>query len=808
MMEPKAHILIIDDNEELAEGLYDFLEDNGFSVECSYNGKDAVALMHSNSFDIALVDVRLPDIAGDELSRKLRYISPSTEFILMTASVSLDSVIEAVKQEHVVSYEIKPINMDHLLSTINQISRRKRADNELKENYRKQEILNRLLKISLHESDLSNQLEESLDVILSIPWMPTLPKGGIFLVDYEDEILVMKVSRRLDKRQIEMCSSVPFGHCICGRVAKTGNIIYKECVDEQHENLYEGIVPHGHYIVPIKLNKRVIGVLLLYLNERQQRHEREELFLESIANTLAGMIKRKQVEEGLREQEESLRAIYTTADNIALITIDLGGESAKILDFSPGAEKMFGYCKEEVIKERVAILHPQKFINDISAMEEALRRGERGFSGETVQIRKGGEEFPVFYTIHPRYDANKRVIGALGVVIDLTSQKKIEKERLKIQKLESLGILAGGIAHDFNNYLACILGHIALAKLGMKREDAPHKNLVEVEKISFIAKKLTSQLITFSKGGLPIMKTSSIKEVIEDSISFSLRGSKVTCQISVPDNLWPVDIDAGQIGQVINNFIINADQAMPDGGIIRVFAENVTIDSKEVPTLKSGDYVKTTVVDHGCGIPKEQTHMIFDPYFTTKEKGSGLGLAVCFSIIKCHGGYIGVESEVGVGSTFHFYIPISEEQIEMRGVQTEAPLRGKGRILLMDDEVQIRYTISELLRNIGYDVEVCREGEEAIRLYSNAKGEARPFDAVILDLTIPGGQGGDVVVKRLLKIDPDVKAIVSSGYSNDPILSNAKSYGFRGCVSKPFEIEELNKVIHDVITCKDDSGGR
>ena len=801
MMGTETHILIINDNEVLSEGLKEFLEGNDCTVECCYGGKDAVALTKNKSYDIALIDVKLPDIAGDELSRKLRDISPSTEFILMSAFVSPDSGIEAVKTA--ISSETQPLNIDHLLSTINQVSRRKKVNQELKETYQNQEVLNKLLKISLKEVDLTKQLEESLDVILSIPWMSVLPKGGIFLVEDEPEILVMKVNRSLDKKHAKMCSSVAFGHCLCGRADQFGNIMYKDSVDDQHENLYKGIVPHGHYIVPIRLDERVIGVLLLYLDELGKRPEREELFLESIANTLAGMVKRKKAEEGLHEQEGSLRAMYDAVDNVALIMTDLGGEGTKILDFSPGAEKIFGYSKEEVIRERFATLHPQEFIKDITAMQEALRRGEKGFFGETILIRKGGEVFPVFYTIHPRYDTSRKLVGSIGVAIDLTQQKKIEKERLRIQKLESLGILAGGIAHDFNNYLACILGNIALAKMGMYKEDAPYQNLREVEKIAFMAKKLTFQLITFSKGGLPIKQPSSIREVIEDTISFSLRGSKVTCNISLPDDLWPVDIDAGQISQVINNLIINADQAMPEGGMIEVFAENVTIDRKEVPTLKPGDYIKVTVVDYGYGIQKEHTNMIFDPYFTTKEKGSGLGLAVCFSIIKFHGGYISVESETGAGTTFHFYIPISEEEVPVNDDKQESPIAGKGRILIMDDEVQIRYTTSQLLRNIGYDVEVCREGEEAIRLYRNAIEEDDSFDAVILDLTIPGGLGGETVVKRLLEIDPDVKAIVSSGYSNDPILSNFKWYGFCGCVSKPFEIKVLNKVLCGLIKPED-----
>jgi nitrogen-specific signal transduction histidine kinase/CheY-like chemotaxis protein len=395
------------------------------------------------------------------------------------------------------------------------------------------------------------------------------------------------------------------------------------------------------------------------------------------------------------------------------------------------------------------------------------------------------------------YEGEKAI---LGTVTDITKQKKMQEELLKAKKLESIGILAGGIAHDFNNILTGILGNISAAKAKVDSEDEIFRTLIKAEKASLRARDLTQQLLTFSQGGAPIKETTSIGELIEDSADFVLRGSNVRCEFSIPDGLWPVEIDKSQVNQVLYNLIINADQAMPDGGLIKVSAENISLDVKDILPLKKGRYVKIIIEDQGIGIPKEHLQKIFDPYFTTKKKGDGLGLTTSYSIIKNHNGHIQVESEPGVGSTFMIYLPASPKKITKKKLPEEKILPGKGRVLVMDDEEVVREVVGDLLAILGYEVEFAKDGDEAIEIYKKAKASAQPFDAVIMDLTVPGGMGGKESIQRLLKIDPEIKAIVSSGYSNDPVMTDFMKYGFSGIVAKPFKIEKLNQVLHQVLT--------
>jgi nitrogen-specific signal transduction histidine kinase/ActR/RegA family two-component response regulator len=390
--------------------------------------------------------------------------------------------------------------------------------------------------------------------------------------------------------------------------------------------------------------------------------------------------------------------------------------------------------------------------------------------------------------------------AALSIVRDVTERKKVEEELQKAQRLESLGILTGGIAHDFNNILVSIIGSFYLLKRHVKPGDKCFDYLIRAEKAALQAKDLTQQLLTFSKGGAPIKKTASISELIEDTAKFSLRGSRVRCECTMPDNLWPVEIDKGQISQVINNLIINAQQAMPSGGIIRIEAENVTIEPKDGLPLAAGKYVRVGVRDQGIGIPKESLQKIFDPYFTTKKGGSGLGLATSYSIIKKHGGYIKGESDTDTGTAFHIYLPASKKEIFMvKSVVEEKLLHGQGKILFMDDKKSVREMVTEMLADLGYEVECAGEGQEAIELYIKAKEAKKPFDAVILDLTVAGGMGGQETIRRLLEIDPEVKAIVSSGYNSDPIMSEYSKYGFKGVIAKPYGIKKLGEVLYRLV---------
>jgi signal transduction histidine kinase/CheY-like chemotaxis protein len=385
------------------------------------------------------------------------------------------------------------------------------------------------------------------------------------------------------------------------------------------------------------------------------------------------------------------------------------------------------------------------------------------------------------------------------LLAQISEKRKIEDELLSTRQLESLGILAGGIAHDFNNLLTAILGNTSLAKMFAAPDDKIYARLEDVERASIRAKDLTQQLLTFSKGGAPIRSVTSITNVIRESSQFALRGSKSRCELYVTDELWPVEVDEGQISQVVGNMAINADQAMPEGGVVEIRAENVNLLKGQVVTLEPGRYVRLSIKDSGIGIHSDHLGKIFTPYFTTKQTGSGLGLATSYSIVKKHGGVIIVESETGRGTTFHIYLPATEKEIPKKEASSMTRITGSGRILVMDDEEFIRDTAREMLATVGYEVDHACDGAEAIELYINAKLAGEPYDLIIMDLTIPGGMGGLEAMQKLLDIDPDARAIVSSGYANGPVMAHFTEYGFKGVIAKPYLAEELYKAVHDVL---------
>ncbi len=382
---------------------------------------------------------------------------------------------------------------------------------------------------------------------------------------------------------------------------------------------------------------------------------------------------------------------------------------------------------------------------------------------------------------------------------EIEERKKLEDELIRTEKLESLGILAGGIAHDFNNILTGILGNISLATLGMSRENSNYVILSEVEKASLKAKALTQQLLTFSKGGEPVKKTVFMKDLITDAANFALRGSNVKCSFDLQEDLYAVDVDEGQMNQVIHNLLINAIQSMRTGGVVLIQAENLANTTSEWRSLTRGKYIKLTLRDHGPGIPKEDLHKIFDPYFSTKKKGTGLGLATTYSIIQKHGGYITVESQPGSGTAFFIYLPASEKEVEVCAEDETKILAGEGKILIMDDDEIVREALSTILKRLGYQVESVPDGEEAIKMYREAMASDRSFGAVVMDLTIPGGMGGKEAVKELLGIDPAAKVIASSGYSNDPLMANFSEYGFRNVLAKPYAIKDIASVLSKVL---------
>jgi CheY-like chemotaxis protein len=379
----------------------------------------------------------------------------------------------------------------------------------------------------------------------------------------------------------------------------------------------------------------------------------------------------------------------------------------------------------------------------------------------------------------------------------------VELEQLKTQKLESLELIAGGIIHDFNNLLTGNLANISLAKLHIPHEGPAYEALNNAQKAVEEAKHLTHKLLTFTKGGPVAPRPTSVKQLLQDNAALAFSGSHVKYHLDVLDDLWPVEIDQSQIGQVMQNLLINAQQATTGAGIVRLKGENLTFPrggAKGASAPKHGKYVKISVEDNGCGIPPQDLSRIFDPYFTTKPHGTGLGLTTAYSIVRKHGGHLRVRSRIGIGTTFFIYLPASEKQVEISVADSgENPVFGSGRVLVMDDDETIRTVSNDLLSFLGYEVDTVKDGLEAIQVYSSAMESDRPFSAVIMDLTILDGMGGKEAIERLLQIDPHIRAIVSSGHLTDPAMSNYEQCGFCGIVRKPYTATELSRALHLVI---------
>ena len=378
---------------------------------------------------------------------------------------------------------------------------------------------------------------------------------------------------------------------------------------------------------------------------------------------------------------------------------------------------------------------------------------------------------------------------------DISERRRYELELQRTERLESIGILAGGIAHDFNNILVGVTGNMSLAGMCLDQPDAARGLLAEAEKAAFRARDLTQQLLTFSRGGMPVRRAAKVPELIRESAAFVLRGSPVTARFDLPDDLWSVEVDTGQISQVIQNIVLNAAQAMPGGGRVLVDARNVEPAPDAADARHRGRRVRISIADRGPGIPPESLRHIFDPYFTTKEKGSGLGLAVAYSIVRRHDGELTVDSDLGAGSTFHVFLPASDRTPADPRAAKPGRFEGFGRVLVMDDDEGARTVAARLFGRLGYEVTPTEDGAEALRSFEAARRRGKPFDLVFLDLTVPGGMGGLECIPRLREIEPDVRVIVSSGYSTAAVMAQTGLHGVAGVLAKPYALEDLRSLL-------------
>ncbi len=532
--------------------------------------------------------------------------------------------------------------------------------------------------------------------------------------------------------------------------------------------------------------------------------EKKEVFLSmsvspelpDYGNLLISIIdisERKRSEAALQESEEKYRNLFHQSSD-GIVLYDLSG---RILDVNEKSLQLLGYSRSELLDMNIFELHPASFRERSEAVLDRIEREKQiNFEGEF--LTKQGSVFPAEVSCNLFTLGGREVIQ--GIVRDISERKKMEAEQQRIGKLESLGVLAGGIAHDFNNLLTAILGNINIVKKESKPGTLVFERAEKAEKASLRAKGLTKQLLTFTRGRKPAKMTASLKRIIRDSAEFALTGTNVKCGFSIAEDLWFADVDVDQIGQVINNLALNAVQAMPEGGMIRIGASNVTDPPIAGGKLAPGRYVRIVVEDEGVGIAGEDLSKIFDPYFTTKEKGSGLGLASAYSILRQHGGRITANSVEGKGATFEVYLPASSKSVRNVHDRKERGFCGRGRILVMDDETFVLDVAGKMLGQMGFEAVYAKDGAAAVDLYRKALQEKRPFVAVIMDLTIPGGMGGKETQKLLKKIDPDVTTIVSSGYSDDPILSEYKAYGFQGVLLKPYRLTEMSEVLGEVLS--------
>ena len=510
---------------------------------------------------------------------------------------------------------------------------------------------------------------------------------------------------------------------------------------------------------------------------------------------------RKCAEEELAAERERLK-VTLRAMVEAVITTDRNGA---VNYLNEAAEALTGWTDGVAIGRQLAEVAPlmhERTREPVppphrSALAEAL---VVELPPSTVIRHRQGVTRLVEGRCAPIRDFSSQPAGVVLVLRDMTERVKLEAEVLRATKLESLGVLAGGIAHDFNNLLTVVMGNVTLAMLDSQVQSAGGQWLHEAERGLMRARDLTHQLLTFAKGGDPVRSAVQLSEVVQETAKFCLHGAKAKCQFEIESDLWAADVDKGQIGQVVQNLVMNAAQAMPQGGMIWV---NLSNDAS--PPLRSGlvgATVRLSISDAGAGIRPEHVNKIFDPYFTTKSDGSGLGLATVYAIVKKHHGYIEVESEVGRGTRFRMWLPAT--RTATASPMSNAPFgRGasamNGRVLLMDDEEAIRMMASQLLMRIGFEVETAADGAIAVEAYKRALEAGRRFDLVITDLTVPGAMGGLDCMRELVRLDPKVRAIVSSGYSSDPVMSDHRAYGFAGMIPKPYRITDFAKTIRRVL---------
>ena len=539
--------------------------------------------------------------------------------------------------------------------------------------------------------------------------------------------------------------------------------------------------PFGYLVKPVKREELHATIEMALYKHREDKKIRE----------LNDLLQKELSER--KQAEERLNRFFNISSNLICI---VGINDGHFKYTNPAWKTILGYSREELQEKPYhQFLFPEDHTKSAKEVEK-LASNQPTINFENRYIHKDGSVKTILWTAAPII--TEALIYCIGQ--DITERKLFEERIHQSQKIETIGTLAGGIAHNFNNILSVIMGNISYVLNELKNDDDLTDALMDAQEGIKRGVSLTKQLITFSRGGAPIKKTITLYSQMKDTVKLVLSGSSSKCNFNISDNeLWPVEADEGQLNHAFGNLIINADQAMPEGGIIQISIENEYVDKCKKFPLAIGPYVCIKINDQGIGIPKKYLSKVFDPFFTTKQKGNGLGLSTAFSIIKRHDGHIEVESTPGEGTTFTIYLPVTEKVLSQPESQDEIDHKSRGKILVMDDQEDMLKMTRRMLGGMGYETVLAKDGAQAIEIYREAFQSSYPFDLVILDLTVPGGMGGQKTIKELLQINPNVQAVVSSGYSNDPVMSDYQDYGFIGVAPKPYSTEEMASLLNKIL---------
>lgn len=667
----------------------------------------------------------------------------------------------------------------------------------LEQDYERQ--VNKVLK----ELALGGSREHILGTILEIAEEQF--KGvtaSILLVDDDGKRLRLKIASKLPEYFTAVVDGTPIrdGMGSCGTAAFRKKRVVAENLQthpywQSLKDLTLRANLHACWSEPILMSQgNVAGTFALYYDRAKAPGPEEMKLMETMAQLAAITVEHHKVQEEKTLLRKMMANIIDSMPSV-LIGVDANG---RVTQWNKEAEKLTGVPPQSALGGKLGEIYPYFQAQVLEEINHALLcreikpnlKNTRHIDGETLY-----EDI----TVYPL--SSNGIEGAVIRIDNVTERVQLEEVIIQADRMMSIGVLAGGIAHDFNNILVAILGNLSLAAQYLDRETKAFELVQKAEDASFRAKGLANQLLTFAKGGEPVRRVMTLETLIKESAQFMLAGSKLRSHYSFPENFWPVNVDPDQISQVVQNLVVNAKQAMADGGVIDIRCANLVRGAPDFPPLLEADRcIAVTIRDYGVGIPDEIHAQLFDPYFSTKQTGSGLGLAVCYSVINRHGGYIATRKVEGDGAAFVFHLPVVDIEHKTNALPAleKVTRGGDGTVLIMDDDLAVCALLSSMLQHLGYECLTTHDGAEVLKAYDAAIATT-PVRLVIMDLTVPNGMGGKEAVQKLNANHPDAKVVVTSGYSNDPVLARYKEHGFCGTLAKPFQLKDLASLLQDVL---------